>query len=165
MVPTRSAYTQVCRWRRARNGPSTCGSVTTTLGKCSTKTKRCHQSPLMRQPVQHRVALLKRYKRLVMVLTPLSMEKTRTYTEADAADNVISIQGESLRVLANRADVLWQRAVKTLKARDNHFPAVHLSYWDSYGNKPQPEPHPMGGRVPRFKTVERSVLNPLSDAG
>jgi len=85
-------------------------------------------------------------------------------TRSDAADNVVAIQGESLRVLANRADVLWQRAVKTLKARDNHFPAVHLSYWDSYGNKPQPSA-PNGWSGPRFKTVERSVLNPLSDAG
>ena len=84
-------------------------------------------------------------------------------TRSDAADNVVSIQGESLRVLANRADVLWQRAVKTLKAHDNHFPAVHLSYWDSYGNKPQPSA-PNGWSGPRFKTVERSVLNPLSDA-
>ena len=91
------------------------------------------------------------------------MEKTAP-TPTDAADNVISIQGESLRVLANRADVLWQRAVKTLKARDNHFPAVHLSYWDSFGNKPQPSA-PNGWSGPRFKTVERSVLNPLSDAG
>ena len=85
-------------------------------------------------------------------------------TRSDAANNVVSIQGESLRVLANRADVLWQRAVKTLKALDNHFPAVHLSYWDSYGNKPQPTA-PNGWSGPRFKTVERSVLNPLSDAG
>ena len=84
-------------------------------------------------------------------------------TPSDAVDNVRSIQGESLKVLANRADVLWQRAVKTLKARDNHFPAVHLSYWDSYGNKPQPSP-PSGWSGPRFKTVERSILNPLSDA-
>jgi len=83
---------------------------------------------------------------------------------SDAADNVLSIKGESLKVLANRADVLWQRAAKTLKARDNHFPAVHLSYWDSYGNKPQPTA-PNGWSGPRFKTVERSVLNPLSDAG
>ena len=84
-------------------------------------------------------------------------------TRSDAANNVASIQGESLKVLANRADVLWQRAVKTLKARDNHFPAVHLSYWDSYGNKPQPSA-PNGWSGPRFKTVERSILNPLSDA-
>ena len=84
-------------------------------------------------------------------------------TRSAAVDNVISIQGESLRVLANRADTLWQRAVKTLKARDNHFPAVHLTYWDSYGNKPQPSA-PNGWSGPRFKTVERSVLNPLSDA-
>ena len=84
--------------------------------------------------------------------------------QSDAVDNVVSMQGESLRVVANRADVLWQRAVKTLKARDNHFPAVHLSYWDSYGNKPQPSA-PNGWSGPRFKTVERGVLNPLSDAG
>jgi hypothetical protein len=84
-------------------------------------------------------------------------------TRSDAANNVVLIQGESLKVLANRADVLWQRAVKTLKARDNHFPAVHLTYWDSYGNKPQPSA-PNGWSGPRFKTVERSVLNPLSDA-
>ena len=86
-----------------------------------------------------------------------------TPVRSDAVDNVVPIQGESLRVLANRADVLWQRAVKTLKARDNHFPAVHLSYWDSYGNKPQPAA-PSGWSGPRIKTVERSVLNPLSDA-
>ena len=85
-------------------------------------------------------------------------------TRSEAVDNVVSIQGESLRVLANRADVLWQRAVKTIKARDNHFLAVHLSYWDSYGSKPQPSA-PSGWSGPRFKTVERSVLNPLSDAG
>ena len=91
------------------------------------------------------------------------MEKNAP-TPTDRADNVVSIQDASLRVLANRADVLWQRAVKTLKARDNHFPAVHLSYWDSYGNKPQPSA-PNGWSGPRFKTVERSVLNPLSDAG
>ena len=84
-------------------------------------------------------------------------------TRPEAVYNVASIQGESLRVLANRADVLWQRAVKTLKARDNHFPAVHLSYWDSYGNKPQPSA-PNGWSGPRFKTVGRSALNPLSDA-
>ena len=87
-----------------------------------------------------------------------------TPTRSDAVDNVVSIQGESIRVLANRADVLWQIAVKTLKARDNQFPAVHLSYWDSYGNKPQPSA-PSGWSGPRFKTVDRSVLNPLSDAG
>jgi hypothetical protein len=91
------------------------------------------------------------------------MEKTAS-TRTDAAENVVSIQGESLRVVANRADVLWQKAVKILKARDNHFPAVHLSYWDSYGNKPQP-PAPNGWSGPRFKTVERSVLNTLSDVG
>ena len=91
------------------------------------------------------------------------MEKTAP-TRSDAVDNVVSIQGESLRVVANRADVLWQRAVKTMEARDNHFPAVHLSYWDSYGNKPQPSA-PDGWSGPRFKTVERNVLNPLSDAG
>ena len=91
------------------------------------------------------------------------MKKTAP-TRSDAVDNVVSSHGESLTVLANRADALWQRAVKTLKARDNHFPAVHLSYWDSYGNKPQPSA-PNGWSGPRYKTVERSVLNPLSDAG
>ena len=40
---------------------------------------------------------------------------------------------------------------------------MHLSYWDSYGNKPQPAA-PSGWSGPRIKTVERSVLNPLSDA-
>ena len=91
------------------------------------------------------------------------MKKTAP-TRSDAVDNVVSSHGESLRVLANRADALWQRAVKILKARANHFPAVHLSYWDSYGNKPQPSA-PNGWSGPRNKTVERSVLNPLSDAG
>ena len=82
---------------------------------------------------------------------------------SDAGDNVASIEGESLRVLANRADVLWQKAVKTLKAHRNNFPAVHLSYWDIYGNKPQPTA-PNGWSGPCFKTLGRSVLNPLSDA-
>ncbi len=117
----------------------------------------------MRQPVQHRVALLKAIQAAGDGANAPDMEKNAP-TPTDRADNVVSIQGESLRVLANRADVLWQRAVKTLKARDNHFPAVHLSYWDSYGNKPQPSA-PNGWSGPRFKTVERSVLNPLSDAG
>jgi prolyl 4-hydroxylase len=85
-------------------------------------------------------------------------------SQPSASDKVIGIRSESLRVVANRADVLWQRAVKTLKARDNHFPAVYLSYWDSYGNKPQPAA-PNGWSAPRFSTVARSVLNPLSDAG
>ena len=73
-------------------------------------------------------------------------------------------KGESLRVVANRADVLWQRAVKTLKARDNRFPAAHVSYWDTYGNKPQPVA-PSDWSGPRFYTVGRDVLNPLADAG
>lgn len=81
-----------------------------------------------------------------------------------AADNTAASKSESLTVVANRADALWQQAVKTLKARDNYFPALHISYWDSFGNKPQPSA-PNGWSGPRFKTIERSILNPLSDAG
>ena len=88
---------------------------------------------------------------------PVSEATPQTRSDAESS------QSESLKVLANRADGLWQRAVNTLKSRDNYFPAVHLSYWDSYGNKPQPAA-PNGWSGPRFKTVERSVLNPLSDA-
>ena len=159
MVPTRSAYTPVCRWKRAKWAfnlwfrhhdtremfdkdkalPSVAFDATTSTVSGTIRQTR---------------------KRLTMVLTPLTW-KNRTHT-TDAVDNVVSIQGESLRVVANRADVLWQRAVKTLKARDNHFPAVHMSYWDSYGNKPQPYA-PNGWSGPRFRTVERNVLNPLSD--
>ena len=85
-------------------------------------------------------------------------------TSQVAADKTAGTKNESLTVVANRAATLWQQAVKTLKARDNHFPALHVSYWDSFGNKPQPNA-PNGWSGPRFKTIERSILNPLSDAG
>ena len=41
---------------------------------------------------------------------------------------------------------------------------MHVSYWDSFGNKPQPDT-PEGWSGPAFSTVSRSVLNPLSDLG
>ena len=85
-------------------------------------------------------------------------------TSQVAADKAAASKSESLTIVANRAATLWQQAVKTLKARDNHFPALHVSYWDSFGNKPQPNA-PNGWSGPRFKTIERSILNPLSDAG
>ena len=71
---------------------------------------------------------------------------------------------QRLTVVANRANVLWQRAVKTLKARDNTFTGVHACYWDSYGNKPQPDT-PAHWSGPSFRTAGRESLNPLSDVG
>ena len=71
---------------------------------------------------------------------------------------------QRLTVVANRADVLWQRAVKTLKARDNKFTRVYACYWDSYGNKPQPDT-PAHWSGPSFRTAGRQSLNPLSDVG
>ena len=75
----------------------------------------------------------------------------------------VGVKSQSLTVAANRADVLWQRAVKTLKSRDSNFPSVFVSYWDSYGNKPQPA-SPSDWSGPRFRTAGRNALNPLSDA-
>jgi prolyl 4-hydroxylase len=90
--------------------------------------------------------------------------KTDDSSQLAGVTEPVGNKGESLRVVANRADVLWQRAVKTLKARDNRFPAAYVSYWDSYGNKPQPAA-PSGWSGPCFQTVGRHVLNPLADAG
>ena len=92
------------------------------------------------------------------------LQRPKATPTAAAASTARPAGPESLWVVANRADALWQRAVKTLKARDNRFPAVHVSYWDSFGNKPQPDT-PEGWSGPVFSTVSRSVLNPLSDLG
>ena len=74
------------------------------------------------------------------------------------------VSSHGLTIRANRADVLWQRAANNIRARAKDLPAVYASYWDTYGNKPQPEP-PSDWSGTRFRTASREVLNPLSDIG
>ena len=74
------------------------------------------------------------------------------------------VSSSGITIRANRADTLWQRAANNLRAEKKDLPAVYASYWDTYGNKPQPEaPEAWSGT--RFKTASREVLNPLSDIG
>ena len=81
--------------------------------------------------------------------TPISREK---------------VSSSGITVRANRADTLWQRAANNLRAETKDLPAVYASYWDTYGNKPQPAaPEDWSGT--RFRTASREVLNPLSDIG
>ena len=69
-----------------------------------------------------------------------------------------------LTVRANRADTLWQQAAKNLRRKKQDLPPLYVSYWDTFGNKRQPEaPNEWVGR--RFRTASREVLNPLSDVG
>ena len=67
-----------------------------------------------------------------------------------------------LTVRANRADALWQRAVSRSQKAAQDLPDLHVSYWDTYGNKTQPEP-PKNWAGATFRTASREVLNPLSD--
>lgn len=67
-----------------------------------------------------------------------------------------------LTVRANRADALWQRAVSRSQKTAQDLPDLHVSYWDTYGNKTQPEP-PENWAGATFRTASREVLNPLSD--
>ena len=75
-----------------------------------------------------------------------------------------TISSHVLTIRANRADTLWQRAANNLRAKRKDLPAMYVSYWDTYGNKPQPEA-PADWSGTRFKTASREVLNPLSDIG
>ena len=75
------------------------------------------------------------------------------------------MSGESsgkLMVRANRAEALWQRAVTHVQSEWQHCHPLHMSYWDTYGNKAQPEA-PEGWDGGNYRTVSRAVLNPLSD--
>ena len=67
-----------------------------------------------------------------------------------------------LMVRANRAEALWQRAVKQVQSELRDCPPLHMSYWDTYGNKTQPQA-PKGWSGDSFRTARREVLNPLSD--
>lgn len=70
---------------------------------------------------------------------------------------------ERLTVVSNRADALWQEAVKNLKRRhDRNLDPAYACYWDSYGNNVAPAP-PGNWSSPIYQTASRSVLNPLSD--
>ncbi len=75
-----------------------------------------------------------------------------------------TVSSSGITIRANRADALWQRAANNLRVKTKNLPAVYTSYWDTYGNKPQPDP-PSDWSGTRFKTASREVLNPLSDIG
>ena len=80
------------------------------------------------------------------------------------ANPTAKISASGITVRANRADALWQRAANNIRGNTQDFPALYVSYWDTYGNKPQPEaPNDWSGA--RFRTASRKVLNPLSDVG
>ena len=88
-------------------------------------------------------------------------EQTVLATESNPATK---ISAKGITVRANRADSLWQRAANNIRGMTQGFPALYVSYWDTYGNKPQPEA-PDNWPGARFRTANRKVLNPLSDVG
>ena len=88
-------------------------------------------------------------------------EQTVLATESNPATK---ISATGITVRANRADTLWQRAANNIRARAQDLPALYVSYWDTVGNKPQPDA-PGDWRGVRFRTARREVLNPLSDVG
>lgn len=88
-------------------------------------------------------------------------EQTVLATESNPATK---ISATGITVRANRADSLWQRAANNIRGMTQGFPALYVSYWDTYGNKPQPEA-PDNWPGARFRTASRKVLNPLSDVG
>ena len=91
----------------------------------------------------------------------LTSQQEASFTQPSPSPRVSS---HGLTIRANRADALWQRAANNIRARAKDLPAVYASYWDTYGNKPQPEaPTDWSGTC--FKTASREVLNPLSDIG
>ena len=86
-------------------------------------------------------------------------------------DSTIIISGNSAEasiddicVMANRADAIWQRAVSRhkVKSQQDERPGLFVSYWDTYGKKPQPLP-PENWQGHYLKTLSRESLNPLSD--
>lgn len=80
------------------------------------------------------------------------------------ANTAAKISATGITVRANRADTLWQRAANNIRARAKDFPPLYVSYWDTFGNKPQPDAPDNWSGV-RFRTARREVLNPLSDVG
>lgn len=85
---------------------------------------------------------------------------SNTSSTSGVADTASATGG--LTVRANRADALWQRAVSRAQNSAQDLPGLHVSYWDTYGNKTQPEP-PENWAGATFRTASREVLNPLSD--
>ena len=85
---------------------------------------------------------------------------SNTSSTSGVADTASATGG--LTVRANRADALWQRAVSRAQNSAQDLPDLHVSYWDTYGNKTQPEP-PENWAGATFRTASREVLNPLSD--
>ena len=85
---------------------------------------------------------------------------SNTSSTTGVADTASATGG--LTVRANRADALWQRAVSRSQKTAQDLPDLHVSYWDTYGNKTQPEP-PENWAGATFRTASREVLNPLSD--
>ena len=91
---------------------------------------------------------------------PERLNTSNTSSTPGAADTASATAG--LTVRANRADALWQRAVSRSRKAAQDLPDLHVSYWDTYGNKTQPEP-PENWAGATFRTASREVLNPLSD--
>ncbi len=91
---------------------------------------------------------------------PERRNTSNTSSTSGAADTASATGG--LTVRANRADALWQRAVSRTQNSAQDLPDLHVSYWDTYGNKTQPEP-PENWPGATFRTASREVLNPLSD--
>ena len=91
---------------------------------------------------------------------PERLNTSNTSSTSGEADTASATGG--LTVRANRADALWQRAVSRTQNSAQDLPDLHVSYWDTYGNKTQPEP-PENWAGATFRTACREVLNPLSD--
>jgi prolyl 4-hydroxylase len=91
---------------------------------------------------------------------PERLNTSNTSSTSGEADTASATGG--LTVRANRADALWQRAVSRAPNSAQDLPDLHVSYWDTYGNKTQPEP-PENWAGATFRTACREVLNPLSD--
>ena len=91
---------------------------------------------------------------------PERLNTSNTSSTSGEADTASAMGG--LTVRANRADALWQRAVSRAQNSAQDLPDLHVSYWDTYGNKTQPEP-PENWAGATFRTACREVLNPLSD--
>ena len=91
---------------------------------------------------------------------PERLNTSNTSSTLGEADTASATGG--LTVRANRADALWQRAVSRTQNSAQDLPDLHVSYWDTYGNKTQPEP-PENWAGATFRTASREVLNPLSD--
>ena len=89
---------------------------------------------------------------------------SRQEVSSSKPDPSAGISSKGITVRANRADALWQRAANNLRSKTKDLPDLYASYWDTYGNKPQPVASEDWSGT-RFRTASREVLNPLSDIG